>query len=484
MKFNDSRISRWSYAAVLGAGMALAGCTVGPDYKRPDEAMPGHWAGPTTAPTTLSSTRPSTQPALAVEDLRHWWTQFKDPRLQTLIARAIDSNLDLHIATARLREARATRTATASAFYPQVDANGGYSRSGRVSEHQGPGPHDSYTGSLDASWEVDIFGGVRRGVEASDASVQAAVEDRRDVLVSLTAEVATTYVQLRSFQREIEIAKGNLELQRHSLDLTRRKFAAGLDVGSLDVANAEASVDTTLAVIPQLESSERQAMYSLAVLLGAEPAALVDELTPHSPLPTTPQRIPAGLPSDLLLRRPDVRRAEADLHLATANVGVATADLFPRFSLNGSLGSSQAHVGDLLRIANQAWSIGPSVSFPLFDAGRIRANIEIQKAITEQQFYAYRSTILTALQDVENALIAYDREVERRHTLADAATANRRAVDAATQLYAAGETDFINVLTAQRSLFSSEDALAQSDAALTNDLIALYKALGGGWSEE
>lgn len=472
---------RLCLAATLASTLAtmFAGCTVGPNYHRPEVPMQNGWSGP----TTRSSTQPTTEPTLSADALRAWWSQFKDPHLESLIARSIDSNFDLQQATSRLRQARASRVGTATGFYPTLDVNGAYARSGGLSDNNLQGRHDSYTANLNAAWEIDIFGGTRRAVEAADASVQAAVEDRRDVLVSLTAEVATNYVDLRTFQREIEIARGNLEIQRRTLDLTRQKLSVGF-VGSLDVANAEASVASTLSAIPRLEASERQTMYTLAVLLGLPPAGLVEELSPHAAAPQAPRTIASGLPSDLLLRRPDVRRAEAQLHAATANVGVATADLFPRFALNGSLGTGQAQFGNVLRIANQNWSIGPSVSYPLFDAGRVRANIAIEQAISEQQLLAYKSTILTALQDVENALIAYDREIDRRSSLADAVTANQRAFNIATQLYSAGETDFLNVLTAQRSLFVAEDTLAQSDASLSTDLIALYRALGGGWSDD
>jgi NodT family efflux transporter outer membrane factor (OMF) lipoprotein len=301
------------------------------------------------------------------------------------------------------------------------------------------------------------------------------------VLVTLAAEVALDYLDLRGLQRRIAIAERNLAAQRHTADLTRQRQQIGGLASGLDVAQAQSLVATTEAQIPALEASARQTIYALGVLLGREPAALLEELSAEAPVPTTPPEVPVGLPSDLLRRRPDIRRADAQLHAATARVGVATADLFPKFSLTGSLGLQGEKASSLVNWNNHFWSVGPSVSWPLFDAGRIRSNIEVQNALQEQALLAYRRTILTALADVENALVAYAKEQQRRATLEDAVAADRRSVDLSQRLYAAGATDFLNVLTAQRSLLASEDALVESDLTVATDLVALYKALGGGW---
>jgi NodT family efflux transporter outer membrane factor (OMF) lipoprotein len=459
-------------AIVLGA-MVLAGCTVGPDYQRPKAAVPAGWVGATTQPTTQPGTT-TTAPAEIVE----WWTTFRDSRLDSLVLRALESNLDLQQAESRIRQARAARAVAAGGLWPNVDVSASYrrSRSGAAST----GSRDLYQAGFDAAWELDVFGGVRRSIEAADADVAFAIEDRRDVLVTLAAEVALNYMDLRGFQRQIVIAEKNLQTERRSLDLTRRRFGGGF-VSGLDVANAEAEVATNESRIPLLEASVRQVIYSLSVLLGREPAALLNELTIEAPIPTTPPAVPIGLPSDLLRRRPDIRRAEAQLHAATARVGVATADLFPRFSLTGSLGTSGSRPKDLGNFDNRFWSIGPSVSWPIFDAGKIRANIGVQNAIQEQALIGYRATILVALQDVENALIAYAKEQQHQTSLAAAVAANRRALDLATQLYTQGQTDFTDVLLAQRSLLGSEDALVQSERTMATNLISLYKALGGGW---
>ena len=333
---------------------------------------------------------------------------------------------------------------------------------------------------LDAVWELDIFGGTRRDVEAAEADIQAAVEDQRDVLVTLAGEVALNYVELRGFQQEIVIAQNNLKAQQHTAELTRQRFTSGL-VSALDVANADAQVGTTLSQIPVLEISAQQTIYALSVLLGQEPTALLKELLPVSTIPVTPPALPAELPSDLLRRRPDIRRAEAQIHAATARIGVATADLFPKFNLTGSAGYQSNGLGNLVNSHNSFWSAGPSVDWQIFNAGSVSANIEVQKALTEQARLTYQQAVLTALQDVENALIAYSKEQQSNKALEETVTANRKAVDLSTQLYTQGQTEFLNVLDAQRRLYASQDAFVQSTRNLSADLVSLYKSLGGGW---
>jgi NodT family efflux transporter outer membrane factor (OMF) lipoprotein len=459
---------------------ALSGCMVGPDYKPPQTAVPAGWVDPAPA-------LPAGQPAV---ELARWWTVFEDPALVSLEQRAIASNLDLLQAEARIRQARAARGIAASGLGPTVDAGGSFQRSrspGRNSNWQEGETRgvvsNSYDAGFDAGWELDVFGGIRRGIEAADADLQSAVESRRDVLVTLTAEVARNYIELRAFQQRIEIARQNLATQRHSARLTRLRFEGGF-VGGLDVANAEAQVAATASQIPLLEAAARQSIYALGFLLGQEPAALLAELSPPADIPPAPPAVPAGLPSELLRRRPDIRRAEADIHAATARIGVATAELFPKFTLTGSAGLASGDFSSWLAWSQRFWSFGPSVSWRVFDTGRTRAAIAEQEAIEEQALIAYRRTVLAALQEVENALIASAKEQERRRSLAEAVTANRKAVSLAKTLYTEGQTDFLNVLDAQRSLFVTEETLVLSTSAISTDLVALYKALGGGWSEE
>jgi outer membrane protein, multidrug efflux system len=376
--------------------MSVGGCMVGPNFRAPQTPVPKDWIG--------TSTAPATQPSEAQVDITRWWAAFHDPTLDSLMQRALESNLDLRQAVARIRQARATRGVAVSAFWPTVNLGTGFSRS--FGGGSGATAHSLFQTGLDASWELDVFGGIRRNIEAADANLQAAVENRRDVLVTLAAEVGLDYVSLRGFQQQIAIAQENLQAQQHTADLTRQRFNGGF-ASALDVANADAQVATTASVIPPLETSEMQTIYSLSVLLDREPGALLAELTPMAGIPTSTPEVPMGLPSDLLRRRPDIRQAEAQIHAATAQIGVATANLYPQFSLTGSAGFHSAQLENFLNSASRTWSIGPSATWTLFDAGGIRSNIQVQQALQEQSLLTYRQTVLTALQDVENALVAY-----------------------------------------------------------------------------
>jgi multidrug efflux system outer membrane protein len=439
----------------------LAGCTVGPSYRTPK----------TKVPETFGNTGSLTR----VNDptfFENWWTALQDPTLNSLIERAVRGNLDLRLAQARIREARAQRGVVKADLYPDINASGSYQRI-RTSRNIGPQgatgqPTNNIEGDLyqvgfDASWEIDVFGGKRREVEAANADLAAEIENSRDVLVTLLAEVARNYTDLRTSQRQSAIASSNLKAQQETLELTRVRFDAGL-VGNLDVARAEAQVQTTAAQIPALEITERQAIHLLSVLLGQEPNALVQELIPESAIPSSPPEVPVGLPSELLRRRPDIRRAERDLAAATARIGVATADLFPKFSITAALGLGSSTIGNLANSGSGFWSILPGVSLPIFNRGRIHRNIAVQNAREEQAFVTYERTVLTSLQEVEDALVAFSENQTRRKTLAGAVDANRRAVELANQLYKQGLTDFLSVLQAERDLYASEDALAQGIA--------------------
>ncbi len=446
--------------------LLIAGCTVGPDYKRPATPTPTGWAGPTTAPTT--------QPAAVL-----WWKKFNDPTLDRLIEQSLTTNLDIKQAEAQLRQARAQRGVAGSDLWPDVNAGGEYTRTRPTGASKSRGV---WQAGFDASWEIDLFGGTRRDVESADAEIAAAVEDRRDVLVSLTAELATNYLDLRSAQQRIAIARRSLELQAVNAEIARKRQKAGF-VSGLDLANAQAQMANTSSQIPPLEAAAKQAIYAISTLLGREPGALVAELTPTSPIPTSPPAVPVGLPSELLTRRPDIRRSEQQLRAATARVGAATADYFPKFSLTGSLGTQGSKFKDLGNWDNRYWSIGPSVSWPIFDAGRIRANVAVQNAVADQAVLSYTQSVLTALKDVENALIAYATEQQHRESLTNTVNAYRKALDLATRLYNNGQTDYLNVVAAQGALYNAEDSLVLSDRAVAANLVALYKALGGGWEQ-
>ncbi len=476
---NAKRIGGYGIAAACL--LLAAGCMVGPDYHVPTVKAPTQWAG--LAAASSDDTSIATPEAAALAD---WWKNFHDPELDSLIERAIRSNLTLKQAQSRILQAREARTVAGAGLLPTASASSSVSNSrsgvtvGSSAQTIAPKARNLFQDGLDATWELDFFGGVRRGIEAADANVEAAVEDGRDSVVTLTAEVALNYIELRGLQQQIAVAQKNIEAERQTADITHRRFDVGF-ASRLDTANADAQVATTQSQIPSLQASAQQTIYGLSVLLGLEPAALQAELTPQGEIPPTPPVVPVGLPSDLLQRRPDIRRAEAQLHSATAQIGVATADLFPKFSLTGSGGQQGLSVGSLGSLASRFWSAGPSVTLPIFNAGKIRANIRQQNAVQQQALLAYQQTVLTSLQDVENALIAYAKEQQHRAALSAAVSANHTAVDLSMRLYTSGQGDFLNVLTAQRDLYSNEDALVQSDRAIDTDLVALYKALGGGW---
>jgi multidrug efflux system outer membrane protein len=482
----------WHYRTIAGFPilmcflvLVVTGCMVGPNFHSPKTRAPSAWFGPTPH-MSFDAARQA--------ELVHWWTTFNDPMLTSLVDRAVKSNLDLQQAQARILQAWANRGIVAADLWPTIDSTATVTRSRSVTSSSGATTatgttvtpvtvgkmHNLFQAGLDAAWELDVFGRVRRNIEAADADIQVSIEDYRGTLVTLVAEVALNYINLRDFQQEIIIAQNNLQSQQHTAGLTRKRFQVGL-VSALDVANAEALVATTSSQIPVLETAAQQAIYNLSVLLALEPAALVKELSPASAIPTNPPEIPMVMPSALLLRRPDVRSAEAQIHSATARIGAATADLFPRFNLVGSTGFQGSKSNDWIKGINRVWSVSPSVSWNIFDAGRIRSNIELQKAIQKETLLAYQKTILTAFQDVENALIAYAKEQQRRTALIDAVNANRKAVKLSTLLYTEGQSDFLNVLDAQRSQYTSEQALVISTRSLSTDLVALYKALGGGW---
>ncbi len=480
--FTERPAPHFLVAGLASAMTFLAGCAVGPDYHQPQMATPAQWnASPINVATNI-------EPSVTA-----WWTTFNDPQLNSLIDRAVKANLDLRMAGARVREARAQYRIAAANRWPTVDATGSYARQ-KQSEHQPiigslplpgyvPFENNVYQAGFDASWEIDVFGGTRRAVEAGKAEVAAAEFGQRHVLVTLLGEVARNYVETRGCQRRLEIARKNIKAQEEALALTRDRFKNGL-TSDLDVQQAATLLATTRADIPMLENSIQASIHRLGVLLGQPPAALLAELSKPTPIPAALPKVPAGLPSDLLRRRPDIQQAERQLAASTARIGVATADLFPKFSLTGVAGFQSVSASDWFTEGSRFWSLGPTVQWKVFDAGRIRANIRVQNARQEQALAAYEKTVLTSFEEVENALVAYAKEQIRRRSLEDAVKSSQDSLHLANQLYSNGLASFINVLDAERSLYHAEDALAQSDKAITQHLIGLYKALGGGWENQ
>lgn len=467
---------------------AELGCEVGPNYRPPKVSLPNHFS-------------PATQPTQQAQafNLSQWWQAFNDPTMSRLITQAIVSNYDVRLAEARVLQARAQVRYAEAGLFPVINAQGSYNRitgsnnlSNAAVTNTGVGSSATagtvftsgttnfYQMGFDAAWELDVFGGGRREIEAAHASLEAQIEARRDALVTLTAEVANDYVLLRGYQQELKIARDNAKAQQHTLQLEQMRLGVGLATG-LTIAQAEAEVATTEAAIAPLQTMVEEMVEALSVLLNLPATMLREELGNWGPLPQGPAAIPPGLPSELLRQRPDVRQAERQLAAATAEIGAATAQWFPQLSLTGSLGLESTALRKLVDRGSLFDAAGPSVTWRIFDAGQIQANVDIENALQRQALVQYRQAVIQSLADVNNALTAFYEEQHHRRLLQTAVEANGRSVELSQQLYKAGVVDFLNVLTAQQSLFQSQDQLAQSEQTVSTDLIAVYKALGGGW---
>jgi NodT family efflux transporter outer membrane factor (OMF) lipoprotein len=414
--------------------------------------------------------------------LAQWWTQFQDPKLTELVQEALRTNLDVQLAEALLREARAVRGRDAGGLWPSLNASGSATRTGSVNGANGGGSANALRAGLGAAWNLDFFGNTRRQLESDDASIQAACENLYGAQVTLVSEVALDYIQVRSAQEQIAIAQTNLESEVHTAQVTRQKGAAGF-VSALDQANADAQVASTAASIPPLETTIQQNIFALSILLDRLPADLLDDLSKPGAVPLTPPEVPVGLPSGLLRRRPDIRAAEANLHAATAQIGVAVADFYPQFSLTGNLSYQSSFARDLFAGPNGVYSGGPQVNWPIFSGGSMISNLRFQKAAKDAAYINYQKTVLAALADVESYLVAFAKDWDHRKALSDAVVNNRRAVYLSQQLYQAGTEEFLTLLDAERSLLGSETALAQSKQAIASDLVNIYRALGGGWED-
>ncbi len=468
-------LGRLAIASIAGA----SGCVVGPDYHASSMNPPAAWDSPVAGGLTNQASAPSS-----------WWTSFNDAELDSLIQSAAHSNLDLRIAEARLAQARAVRGGSAAEFAPAVNASGSAARA-KQSRNQPffgalalppnfPFEYSVYQVGFDAAWEIDLFGGKRRALEAATADWEAVIEARNQAMLSLLAEVARNYVELRGDQRRLQIARRDLHLQEEALELTRARLEGGVAT-ELDVRRTAALLAGMQSAIPPLETAERAAMYALAVLLGRQPGELVAELSAPGALPPIPPEVPIGLPSDLLRRRPDVRRAERELAAETARIGVAKSDWFPKVSLIGAAGAESVSVSNWFEPSSRFWSIGPSVQWNALDFGRVRAKVRAQTAMQDVALATYQKTVLISLQEAENAIVAYVQERDRHRALADAVAENRISLELADGLYKNGRVNFLDVLDARRSLYQSDDQLALSDQSVALDLIVLYKALGGGW---
>ena len=454
-------------------GILLAGCTVGPDYVKPKKDLPPGW---TDRKITAAN-------AKAAADLRQWWLAFHDPVLTGLVDDVIAGNLQLKMARQRLAEARAERIMAASGEYPQIGAGALASLSNASSTltwPPGDGQYRTYSFGFDASWELDIFGGTKRGVEAADDTVQAVIEDRRAILVTLIAELADDYVALRATQARIVIARRNEDVARRALDLTQRAFARGLGTDT-DVRQARARLETVEASVPVLEAAATRLTHAIGVLTGRFPGDLEKQLSAPGPTVPVPPQLPLTLPSEVVATRPDIRRAERRLAADTARIGVAVSDLYPHFSIPLTLMPTTSYLSQAFSAASLVWSIGLSASQDIYDGGRRDAHVDEVRAQAEMDREAYRQTVLNAFKEVEDALTNLQSEQRRHASLAAAVADSRRAADQAEILYGRGLTSFLAVLTAEHALYAAQDQLALSDEAQVEQVIALYQALGGGW---
>ena len=456
---------------IIAASM-LAACAVGPNYQRPATPVEGHF---------VNATEPGFAEDAAVEQ---YWTRFADPVLDSLVEDAVAHNTDLRAAAANLQASRAVQRLAGFDLFPTATLKGGYTHN-LYSQQQLPGvdardrEFDSAQGAFEGLWELDLFGRVRRNVEAARADVGVSVANLKDARVSIIAEVARNYVVLRGLQDQLALTHRNADNQLNSLKLTQVRLDAGRG-NQLDTARAEAQWQTTLASIPTLQASIATTTYRLSVLTGRQPAALGDRLAPQ-PLPELPALNSIGTPEQLLRRRPDIRAAERRLAGATARVGVAVGDLFPKVTLNGSFGYVAPTFGEFGSSDAKSYSVGPGISWAAFDLGRVRARIGSARAQTDAALAAYEGAVLNALETTEDALIGYGRSQARRDALKLAAAASDKAADLARQRFEGGLIDFLEVLDAERTALSAELLLSQSRTDAATSLVAGYKALGAGW---
>ena len=481
---------RWRWAALATVLPVLAGCTLGPDFVEPNPHLPDN--------TTFTG-HPVADTHLPAPTDPNWWNVFGDPVLSNLEAEVASANLDVRTATIRIAESRFQRGVTAAGELPSINGDAKYqrelySKNGIISLIGpllgGPNgtsainvqPINEYTVGLDMSWELDLWGRVRRQIEAADAQVTQAEDYRRDVLVSSLAELARDYIQLRGTQEQIRIAENNLKVDREILQLAQQLQQKGVRSG-LDAENAAAQVEGIRAQLPSLRQQETQYLNAIALLLDLPPVTLNAELVSRRAIPRSPPRVPLGIPSELARRRPDIREAEDQLHTATANIGVAIASFYPKFQLNGNVELDSLQFSNLFKPSSLQYMAGPSVTLPIFDGARLKSMLELSTAQQAEAAIGYHKTVLQAWHEVVNAIAAHRFEQQRRARLRAQLDHTRAAIDLARSRYNDGVADFITVLDAERSLLQNEQQYATSTTNVSLDLVTLFKALGGGWEQ-
>ena len=469
-------VNRWGARAVAMAGVALlsACTTLGPDYQRPAVPWLDHWTGGSLEPLATAPRVP--QSAQTSE----WWRRFNDPVLDRLVAEALRANPNVRTAGLRIMEARAQLGIAGSTLYPQVkQATGDVLWAGEHKEHSDTSAV-SFSAGLRASWELDFWGKFQRGIEAADAGYWASIALYDDVQVLMASQVATLYITIRTVKVRLRIAAENAALQKRNLDISERLFASGHD-SELDVQQAKAQYLATLASIPALEIGVRQAQNALSVLLARPPGPLPEMATAKDTIPQAELEVIVDMPADLLRRRPDVRAAEMQLAAQSALIGVSTADLYPSISLLGSIGLSATSLSSSAR--SLTWGIGPSLVWNVFDQGRLTNTVLLQDARFQQLYEQYQDAVLRAAREVDDAAVSFARTGEQIVLLAESVKAAQRSLDIATLQYREGLTDFQRVLDSQRTLFVQQDNLVATQGGLMQSLVAIYKAMGGGWEQ-
>ena len=502
---------RIALGVIVAVLVPLAGCSVGPDFHRPSLFSPASWfAGSPRPAADAQSSLPVPEPVQP-----DWWRIMGDPQLTSLEERVAAQNLDVRVATLRVAESRAQLRITGADRFATVNGTASYKRdqlseklvqrglSGGLGGFTGSGssggagsigdliggaglgsirvpPVDLWSDGIDANYEIDLWGRVRREVEGARAQIENSAEGRRDTLLSVVAEVARDYVQLRGQQALLGIQQENLRTDQDSLRLTQQRAAGGLGT-DLDVAQAASQVAAAQAQIPYLEQQATQTINAISLLEGQAPGALQAEFATPGPVPPVPPRVPVGVPSELALRRPDIRQAEAALHAATAQVGVAIADFYPKVTLSANVTFTALQFRDLGFGNDAGYTFGPNISIPIFQGGRLRGQLQLARVDQQEAAVSYQRTVLSAWHDVDNALVAYAAEQARRDALVRSVAQNQRALALSRDRYQQGLSDFLNVLTAERSLLAAQQDLTNSTIMVTQNMVQLYKALGGGW---
>lgn len=449
---------------------ALCGCMVGPDFEKPKaDALPEKYS------SDGKSVANPREPSDA--ELAEWWAVFGDETLSSLVRRAFEKNFDLATAVAKIKQARATLGITQSGFFPSLDADAGFKQAGKISAS-----NHSFSWGADAAWEVDIFGGTRRGIEAAVSDYKAALADKCATKISVAAEVAKNYFLYRGYQQELIITKRNLEAQRKTYNITVKRKSNGF-VSDLDVVRAAAQLDSTSAQIPQLESKMLLARHALELLLALPAGSLEKELEAPRELPILESFVPTGVPAKLVRRRPDILSAENKLHAAVAKIGNAKSDFYPKFFITGQISYQAPDIGKLVQNQYGTWSAGPSASWNLFQAGKTYFNVKLQKAVAEAAGVSWNSAVLAALKEVEDAIVSAQKERERIAHINKLVESNKKAFELSSKLYSEGEIEFLDLLDTQRSMLSSEQSQVSSRRQFVSNIVSLYAALGGGWSE-